>query len=181
MNQNNQMPQVPVNMTRHLKAVGIVFIVIGILAVLLPGLASFAVEQMIAWMLVFWGAAGCAMAFSLRGHPEWRGAGLLFVLVLALGMVLALFPGAGIATLTMVLVAIILAEGILSVALGLRLRGRLPKSGWLIFSGACGIALGLMVLSGWSGARTWLLGLMAGLNFLTTGVSLAMISRMARQ
>ena len=48
--------------------------------------------------------------------------------------------------------------------------------GWLVVNGLCSLAVGVIVLIGWPGTAAWSLGLLMGLNFLTTGISLLMLS-----
>lgn len=55
---------------------------------------------------------------------------------------------------------------------GLRMRGQMPGWGWIVFSGVSALALGALILAGWPGSAAKVLGLLVGLNFLTTGVSL---------
>ena len=83
-------------------------------------------------------------AFSIQG---WRGF-LLGLLVGALYVVaggwLAFFPFTGIVTLTLLLAALFLAEGVLEVIMAMRVR---PHEGWvwLLLSGLIAIAVGAMI------------------------------------
>ena len=162
---------------KRLLWIGIAFAVAGVAAILLPGAAAIAAELLIAWSLLFWGILGLGFAWALRPHPQWKAVGLLFALVLLLGMVLVVSPFAGIRFLTILLIATFLMEGVLSVSLGLRLGSDMPGRGWLIGSGICAFVLGCLTLIGWPSSAAWLLGTVVGVNFLTTGVALIFISR----
>lgn len=75
------------------------------------------------------------------------------------------------------MVIVFLLEGVLSILLGLRLSGEVPSWRWMIASGACAFLLGVMILVQWPMASIWVLGLLAGMNFLSTGPSMFLISR----
>lgn len=165
---------------KRLTAIGIVFALVGVLAILLPAWATLASELLIAWMLTLWGAVGIWFAWEMRPAREWRFAAAAFGLTCVLGLAFLLFPGVGIAALTMVTMVVFLMEGIVSILLGLRMSARLGNWGWLIFSGACSLIVGLIILFGWPETATWTLGLLLGVNFLSTGLSLVMLAKSAK-
>lgn len=153
-----------------------VFVVLGILAVALPGWATIALEQLLAALLVVWGIGGIGFALSLRPRPAWSMTAAVFAMVLILGVIFLLFPTVGVRTVTIVIVTVFLLEGVLSISFGLSLRGLV--SGWvgMVLSGAMALIIGLIVLSGWPGTAGWILGLLVGVNFLSTGLALLVIS-----
>lgn len=162
-----------------LKYTGLVFGVLGLAAILAPSVATIVVEQLVAWLLVFWGIAGLVFAGSFRRVPEWRFVAVFFALVLAAGLAFVVFPGRGAAFLTGVMVVVFLLDGAMSILLGLRLSGQVRSWAWLIASGACAFALGLIILVQWPTASPWILGFLTGLNFLSTGISMFLLSRAA--
>lgn len=164
----------------RLMAVGIVFAALGALAILLPARATLAVERLAVWMLALWGAAGLWFSWEMRPAREWRFGAVLFAAALLLGLIFALFPGAGIAALTIVLMIVFLLEGIVSILLGLRMSGQRRSWGWMVFSGICSLLVGLVILMGWPETAVWTLGLLLGLNFLSTGLALIMLAATTR-
>src|SRR5580704_7176954 len=50
---------------------GIVLVVLGILAILVPNIASLAVEILIGWLMLIGGAVGLYMTFSTKGAPGY--------------------------------------------------------------------------------------------------------------
>lgn len=167
---------VPQN-TSRLTIVGAVFAAIGVIAVLLPTVATFAAELLVAWMFILWGGAGLWFAWEMRSAPEWRYGAVVFGLMLIAGLIFAVFPVAGIETLTVLMMISFLMEGVVSVLLGLRSSSHMANWGWLIFSGACSLIVGIVILIGWPSTATWTLGLLMGINFLSTGLSLIMLGR----
>jgi uncharacterized membrane protein HdeD (DUF308 family) len=164
--------QTPGGSPHMLVLVGGVFIILGVMSIVLPVWATLAVEQLVAGLLLVWGAAGIGFALSMRPLPEWRVTAATFAMILAIGAVFLIFPRDGVATLTFLLVAAFLFEGIVSIFFALRLRETMPQWGWMLFSGLAALFLGLLILSGWPGTEAWTLGLLVGLNFLTSGACL---------
>ncbi|WP_127107223.1 HdeD family acid-resistance protein [Pararhodobacter zhoushanensis] len=164
----------------RLRVVGGILVAIGLLAILLPTVATLAEEELVASLLTLWGAAGLWFSWAIRPSSEWRygvaGFGLLFIA----GLALVLFPVAGIAALTVVMMLSFLMEGILSILYGLRSSAQVSTWEWLVFSGLCSFAAGLVILFGWPWTAGWTLGLVMGLNFLSTGLSLFMLTKPGR-
>jgi uncharacterized membrane protein HdeD (DUF308 family) len=157
--------------------VGLIFAVLGLAAILAPAVATLVVEQMVAWLLVFWGFAGLIFARSLREISEWRIVALVFAVVLVAGLVFVVFPGRGAAFLTALVIIVFLLDGALSILLGLRLSGVVPRWRWVVASGVCAFVLGAIILAQWPTTATWVLGFLVGLNFLSTGLSMFVLSR----
>ena len=166
--------------TRPLLPVGAALIAIGTLACLLPQLATLGAEILVASILVVWGALGLWFSWEIRPTPEWRYGAAAFGVLFAVGIAFVLFPSVGIATLTLVMMLSFLTEGILSILFGLRSSAQVANWGWLVFSGLCSFAAGVVILFGWPWAEAWALGLVMGVNFLSTGLSLVMLARPAR-
>jgi uncharacterized membrane protein HdeD (DUF308 family) len=173
--------RVPKQISGGFRTIGIIFAVLGALAIMLPVVATVVIEQLIAWILIFWGVAGLMFAYNFRPLAEWRIVAMIFAAVLAAGLGFVVFPGAGASFLTIMLIIVFLLEGVISILLGLRMSGQLGGWGWIIFSGTCSFVLGLVILMQWPDTAKWVLGFLVGLNFLSTGLSLLLIARTARQ
>ena len=146
------------------------------LAILMPHIATFGAEILVAWMLTTWGALGLWFSWAIRPTPEWRFGFAAFGLLFLVGVALVVYPVAGIATLTVLMMLSFLMEGILSILFGLRSSAHVSNWGWLVFSGLCSFAAGVVILFGWPWTASWTLGLMMGLNLLSTGLALVMLS-----
>nr|WP_298411799.1 DUF308 domain-containing protein [uncultured Halomonas sp.] len=167
--------------SKRLMGIGIVFAIIGALVIVLPVWATLAGESMVAWLMALWGAAGLWFACEMCPAREWRYAAAAFGVTLLLGLAFLLFPGVGIAALTIVMMLVFLMEGVISILLGLRMSGHLRHWGWMIFNGACSLIVGLVILIGWPETAVWTLGLLLGVNFLSTGLSLIMLAKAAKK
>ena len=169
------------SISRPLSIAGVISLGIGALAIAVPAAMTLAVEILVAVLLLVWGAAGLGFAMLLRPARSWGGMALFSGLVLALGAIFLLSPGTGAATLTLVLVGVFLVEGAGSILIGIRMRYWMPGWGWAVFSGISALALAALILAGWPDSATWVLGLLVGVNFLTTGVSLLALAAASRR
>ncbi|MEE4015554.1 DUF308 domain-containing protein [Roseibium sp. FZY0029] len=166
--------------TRRLTIIGVVFVVVGLLVMLLPSIATLAAERLVASMLILWGGAGLWCMVEMRSAPEWRYGAGAFAFMLIVGLIFVIFPVAGIGTLSILMIIAFLIEGIVFILLGLRSSSYLANWRWLVSSGACSLIVGLIVVLGWPNSAPSMLGLLLGANFLSNGLSLVMLSRSGR-
>lgn len=165
---------------RSFRTVGIVFAGLGVLAMLIPAAATVIVEQLVAWLMLFWGVAGLLFARSFKAFSEWKIVAAGFAVVALIGLFFVVYPGTGAAVMTAILIAVFLMEGILSILLGLRMSGQVAHWQWVVASGACSFILGAVILSQWPQTANWVVGFLVGLNFLSTGLAMLLLSRAAR-
>lgn len=163
--------------SRSLTWTGAAFLALGLAAIVLPAWATVAVEQLVAALLLVWGAAGISFALSMRPAAEWRMTAALFAGVMVLGAIFLIFPRSGIETMTMLLVAVFLIEGIATLTIGFGMRAVLPNWSFLVVSGLASLGLGVLILTGWPGTIAWTLGLLTGINFLSNGVTMMLLGR----
>ena len=90
------------------------------------------------------------------------------ILYIIAGAWLAFFPLTGIITLTILIAAMFVAEGLIKFVMGFQLR---PEPGWfwMIFSGLAAFVLGILLFAGLPGTAAWAIGLMVGINLLISG------------
>ena len=81
---------------------GIVLVVLGLLAVLLPPLATLGVTLFLGWLFVISGIMGLIATFWARRAPGFWWALLSAVLGIAVGLVLLINPVSGAVSLTLV-------------------------------------------------------------------------------
>ncbi|GGL76100.1 HdeD family acid-resistance protein [Wenxinia marina] len=158
---------------------GWALIVLGVLAILFPLVASIAAKVLIGWLLLLSGAIVLYSAFQAR---RWRSAlatGAIGVLQIAAGVYLAFFPLTGLIGLTFLMAILFLAQGVMELMLWNQHRPAGRGAGWLLFSAICSVALGVLLILGLPGTALWALGLMLGINLLSSGVSFLTLTRMA--
>ncbi|MCU0906336.1 MAG: DUF308 domain-containing protein [Rhodobacteraceae bacterium] len=165
----------PAGGNRAVLITGLGLLALGAAAIAVPGIATLAIEQLVAGLCLVSGAAGLGVALSLRPAAEWRMTAALFVLLAVLGLVLLLFPADGARTLTMLLAVVFFVQGCASVSFGFGLRGILRNGGLLVLSGAASLVVGGMIVAGWPDTAAWVLGLLTGVNLVSNGLVLALL------
>jgi uncharacterized membrane protein HdeD (DUF308 family) len=161
-------------------ALGILLILAGVAAIAFPLLSTIATKIMLGWIFLIAGVVMAVHAFSIQ---QWRGflmELLLAVLYIVVGGWLAFFPFTGIITLTILLAALFLAEGVLEVIMAMRVRPH-EGWGWLLISGLIAIVVGVMIAAELPGSAAWAIGLLAGINLLSTGVSFVVLALAGRR
>ena len=160
-------------------ALGIGLIVLGLLDIAVPMIATLAIGLFLGWLLLIGGVAQILHAFSARG---WQG----FTLHLLGGVVYLLAGGwmifnplQGALALTLMLAAFLLIQGIFQIVLALRIR---PARGWgwPLASGLVTVLLAVLIYAGWPGSALWVIGLLVGIHLLMSGLSLTMLALAAR-
>lgn len=150
---------------------GIIFTLMGILAVALPGISTLSAELFIGWLLVFGGAVQLYRTFKTRESPGFWPSLLVGALYILFGALLVIYPVAGIFSLTALLIIFFIAEGLTKIVLGLQFRP-FRRWGWFLVSGAIALCLAYIIWSGWPGTAFWVLGLLVGINMIFFGISL---------
>jgi uncharacterized membrane protein HdeD (DUF308 family) len=156
-------------------ALGVASIVLGVLAVLLPFVASLVTAIVLGWLIVLAGVAEGIHAIQSRG---WAGAGWELVSALvqvAFGLLLVRFPMTGKVALMVLASAYFVAEGALRLVRAYQHRG-LRGSGWLVFDGILAFGLGMLILTGGVTTAVRVLGLLVGISLLTGGMSMILIA-----
>jgi uncharacterized membrane protein HdeD (DUF308 family) len=159
---------------------GIVILLGGIAAIAFPFVSTIAAKIVLGWIFLIAGIMMIVHAFSAG---EWRGfiwnllIGILYVLA---GGYLAFFPLGGILTLTFLISALFLAEGILEVIMAFRMR---PHEGWvwLLASGVLAFVIGALIALQLPGSATWVLGFLVGVNLIFTGWSFIFLALAGRR
>jgi uncharacterized membrane protein HdeD (DUF308 family) len=149
-------------------AVGILLILVGFLAILLPFIAGIAVTAVIGWLLLLAGTAHLVYCWHTRrtGAVIWQF--ILAMLYLFVGFYLIFHPARGLATLTLLLASYFVIEGILELVTYFRLR-RFRRAGWFLWDGLITLLLGVLVWVHWPLSSVWVLGTLIGISLLISG------------
>lgn len=147
---------------------GIFMVVIGLLAIIFPVVSTLAVNYFVGGVLMFAGFFQLIGSFSVRGTGPFFGALLLAVLTLAAGTFMVFNPLAGAMALTLILAILFIVEGTFHTILAFELKPN-PGWSWVLTSGVISIVLGLFVASGLAKFSLFIIGILLGINFLSTG------------
>ncbi len=162
-----------------LTVLGGVTVIAGFMAIASPLGAGLGVSVVIGIALVIAGIARTIGAFSAGSFGQGALAFIGGMLTLVAGVVLTARPGVGLATLTLMLGAYLVIDGVSSGILAFHVR---PEKGWgwMLFSAALGVILGYMLLSEWPLSGLWAVGTLVGINLLFSGFSIVAIGSAAR-
>jgi uncharacterized membrane protein HdeD (DUF308 family) len=160
---------------------GIVLVVLGILAILIPMAASIAVTIILGWLFLVSGVVGLVTTFWARGAPGFWWALVSAVLATAAGIVLLLWPVSGVVSLTLLLIVFFIIEGVASIMYAFEHKKDLSSRWvWMLVSGIIDLILAALIWTGLPGTAAWALGLLVGINMLFGGTSLIAMALHAR-
>jgi len=160
---------------------GIVLVILGMAAVAIPLLASIAVTIFLGWMFLISGCVGLYLTFTTRGMPGFGWSLLSAALAIGAGLILLIQPVAGTLTLTIVIGAYFLAEGVTTIMYALAHRRELSgRWGWLLVSGLVDIVVAGLIIAGLPASAAWAIGLLVGINLVFGGTSLIGMALAAR-
>lgn len=154
---------------------GIIFIFLGIGAIVIPQFFTVAIVIFLGWLILFAGVVHISRALifsNMPGFGLWLFMGILQVIV---GYLFLVRPITGVFTLTMLLTLFFALEGIAKIFLAFTMRP-LANWGFILFSGFTALVFALIIWVGWPETAHWLLGLFLGINMVFLGWALVKIS-----
>ena len=161
---------------------GILLAVLGLAAMIVPPLAGLAVTIFLGWMFLISGIAGLVVTFWARQMPGFWWSLISAALAVLAGLVLLARPMQGVLTLTIVVGAYFLAEGVATIMYALEHRRELSERwSWMLFSGVLDILISAMIITGLPRSAEWAIGLLVGINLLFGGASLIGVALAARK
>lgn len=161
-------------------ALALVFIFLGIVAIIEPGVAGLAVTILVGWLLIFGGVTHLVAAFSGGGAGRVIFQLLVGVVYILGGSYFLAHPLLALGTLTLLLGSIIVVEAVFEVITYFRTRGE-SGAGWLLVNALITLLLGVLIWSHWPSSSVWVIGTLVGVNLLMTGFSRLMFAFAARK
>ena len=160
---------------------GIVLVVLGIGALILPPLATIAVAILFGWILLLGGIFGLITTLVGRHAPGFLWALLSSIIAIVAGVLLFGWPAGGTLPLTVVLTGFLFADGIVTIMLALDYR-RASHGRWvgLMFNGVIDLVLAAIILIALPQSAAWAIGIIVGVDMLFGGSSLIALSLAAR-
>jgi len=170
---------------RHWKAFlveGILLALMGLAAVILPQVASLAVTILLGWLFLVTGIGGLIVTFWAREMPGFWWSLISAALAVLAGGILLARPVQSVLTLTIVVGAYFLAEGVATILYALEHRRELSERwSWLVVAGAMDIIIAGLIIAGLPGSAEWAIGLLVGLNLMFGGATLIGMALAARK
>jgi len=160
---------------------GIILVILGAAAIAVPWLATLAAEIFIGWIFLISGIVGLITTFWARHAPGFWWSLVSAIIAIAAGVVLLAWPITGTLSLTLVLIAFFVVEGIASILYAIEHRAQLSgRWGWMLVSGIIDLILAAIIFAGLPGTAAWALGLLVGINMVFGGAALIAMALAAR-
>lgn len=175
-------PQIREGLARSWKtlmAVGVLAILIGCIAVVVPAVASVGTAIFIGWLLIVLGAFLVAGSFAAHSIGTVVLRLLWAFITLLVGLWLVVEPHSGTLTLTFVLGVYFLFMGVTRIAVALSARGR-SGAGLVGLSGLAGLLIGILILAKLPNSADWAIGLLVGIDLIFAGWTLTSVALVGR-
>ena len=160
---------------------GIVLLILGVLAIIVPVIATLAVAIFLGWLFLISGVVGLITTFMMRQLPGFWWSLLSAVIAIGVGVVLIGWPVSGAVSFTLVLIVFFVIEGVASIMYALEHRRELSgRWGFMLVSGIIDLILAAIILFNLPEAALWVLGLLVGINMVFGGTALIAMGLHAR-
>ena len=160
--------------------VAVLFVMLGMFAIIEPGVAGLGVTLLVGWLLILGGVIHLVGAFKVAGARQVIFQLLIGIAYVIGGLYILAHPSLAIGALTLLLAAVILAEGVLEIISYFRLKDE-DASGWVLFNGIVTLLLGALIWFHWPSSSVWAIGILVGVNLLMTGMTRLMFGLAARK
>jgi uncharacterized membrane protein HdeD (DUF308 family) len=162
-------------------AEGIILFILGLLAIVVPQIATIAVAAFIGWLLLLSGIVGLIATLRMRNAPGFWWSLISAVLGIVAGIVLLRWPLSGALSLTLILTVFLVIEGVASILFALEHKRELSgRWGMMLFSGIVDLILAGLIFAGLPGTAAWAIGLLIGINLVFGGSALIAMALHAR-
>jgi len=161
---------------------GVLLALLGVAAIVLPIVAGLAVAVLLGWLLLAAGIVGLVATVSGRDRASMGWALLSAAIAIATGAVLLWNPWTGLVTLTLVLTAYFIVDGLTTIILAIAHRRRFGAGRWewMLVNGIVDLVLAGIIVAGLPGTLTWVLGLIVGIDMIVGGAALVALGAAAR-
>lgn len=164
---------------------GIILLALGLtplVAFIASPVATLTVTTFLGWVLLVSGLVGLFTTFRMQGVPGFWWSLISAILALVIGALLIVKPISGAFSLTLLLVAFFLIEGVASIMYALDHRHELSGAwAWMLASGIVDLLLAAFVFAEFPGAAVWTLGILVGINLSFGGIALIAMALRARR
>ncbi|MGV0028589.1 HdeD family acid-resistance protein [Phormidesmis priestleyi] len=162
-------------------ALSIALIVLGMLAIVAPGIASAFFTSFMGWIVLISGGVMIVEAFQskpVRGFWLTLMVGIFYAIA---GIYILLNVGAAMLALTFAFGILFIVEGIYTIIMAFTHKAG-HRMSWLVaVNGVVTLILGIMVINRFPFSALWLIGLYVGISLLMSGVSLLVAALAVRR
>jgi len=159
---------------------GVLTVVFGFLAIAAPFITGIAVTIFVGVLLVFMGVAQVVHTFKSKQWGTGIWGTIIGLLAAAAGLLMLFRPAEGLASLTLLLAAYFLVDGICEIIAAFKIK---PDQGWgwVLFNGIIALILGFLIWSEWPFSGIWAVGVLVGVHILISGWTMIILGTGARR
>ncbi len=154
---------------------GIILIILGTAAIALPLTASLAIETVFGWIFAISGIVTIIHSFRALNSGKCFLRLLSGIFYLAIGILFLANPLQGILPLVFILAILFVFDGIIKIAVAIRLRP-IRNWKWMLASGIASLTLAGIIWARWPDNVSWVLGLLVGINLIFSGLTTLILS-----
>jgi uncharacterized membrane protein HdeD (DUF308 family) len=158
---------------------GILTVLLGVVLIVYPLTAATITTFLFGLVLILVGIAQFVFAIHSQTAGKFFGKALLGVLYGIAGVILAFFPVAGVAALTMLLGTLLLVYALVATATAFALNPGEGR-GWFLLDAAISFLMAILILGRWPSSSVWAIGTLVGVAVLMGGISRIMIASRIR-
>ena len=172
---------------------GVALILLGLLAIVVPSIASSNVTVVLGWLFLVSGVIGLATTYWAREAPGFWWSVISALLAIFVGVVLIAnksqdlygglmgWPFQNVGPLRLILVLFFLVEGGASIMFAVEHRRQFSgRWAWMLASGVVDIGLASIIIFDLPGTSAWTMGLLVGINMILGGSALSAMGSHAR-
>lgn len=167
--------------TNWIIALSVGLIILGVLAIFMPIIASAFFTAVVGWIALISGVVMIVQSFQskpVRGFWLSLIVGIFYVIA---GIYILFNLGAALLGLTLAFGVLFIVEGIYTIIMAFTNRAG-HRSFWLVaLNGVVTLILGILVLNRFPFSAFWLIGLYVGISLLMSGISLLVAALAARR
>jgi uncharacterized membrane protein HdeD (DUF308 family) len=163
-------------------AEGIILLILGCIAIVVPVLAGLVTTVFLGWLLLLAGIIGLVATFRAREMPGFVWALISALIAVLAGVALIWNPLQGLISLTLLLAAFFAVDGILMIVLAISHRRSLSgRWEWMLVNGVIDLLLAGYIVTALPGSALWAIGVFVGIDLVFGGASLVAMALAARK
>jgi uncharacterized membrane protein HdeD (DUF308 family) len=152
---------------------GVVLSILGLAAIVVPPMAGLLAAVVLGWLFLIAGIVGLVATLRTQEAPGFKWSLTSAIAATIAGGLLLWNPFRGLVTLTYVLTAFFIIDGILIIILAITHRRELSgKWEWMMVNGVIDLILAGIIIAGFPGSLVWAFGLLVGIDMIFGGAAL---------
>lgn len=159
---------------------GLATIILGVLCIFAPGFTGLGVTVLVAILLIAAGIARLIFAFKAGSFGKGVLTFLLGGLSILCGIVMMARPLLGLASLTLVLAAYFVVDGIVEMVAAFKIKP-LKGWGWMLFGGIASLVLAGLIIYEWPFSGQWAIGVLIGIRLIFAGSAMIALGSMGEE